>query len=117
MLNLGANRGDTVLRGLTEENYNGRSKSSSIDIIYSLECRKKFEGFKVKVKIRTAVSDRFPESVIYVEDISTHSYGTSLIPEKKVNFAGQLHSLGKEQAVKLVDLRLILSRVPEARSL
>ena len=141
LLDLGANRGDTILRWLTEEKYSGRSRISSIDTVYSLEHRKKFcilsfepngmfestlraterrmcaEGFKVKVKICTAVSDRFSESVIYIDDISTHSYGSSLIPEKKVNFAGQLHSLGKEQAVKLVDMRAILSRVPESTEL
>ena len=71
------------------------------------------EGFKVKVKTRTAVSDRFSNSLIYIDNISTHSYGTSLISEKKVNFGGQLHSLGMEQTVKLVDLRSILSRVPK----
>lgn len=141
LLDLGANRGDTILRWLTEENYSGRAKSSSIDKVYSSECRKKFcilsfepngifdhglhaierkmlaKGFKVKVKSRTAVSDRFSESLIYIDNISTHSYGTSLISEKKVNFGGELHPLGKEQTVKLVDLRSILSRVPKSTEL
>ena len=53
--------------------------------------------------------------MIYIDNISTHSYGTSLISEKKVNFKGQLHPLGMEQTVKLVDLRSILSRVPNIK--
>ena len=42
LLDLGANRGDTILRWLTEKNYNGRAKISSTDEIYSFEQRKKF---------------------------------------------------------------------------
>lgn len=136
LLDLGANRGDTIVRWLTEENYSGRAKTSSIDKVYDLELRKKFcvlsfelngmfdsrlhtvekrmraKGFNVKVKTRTAISDNFSDSTIYIDDVSTHSYGTSLISEKKVNFGGQLHSLGMEQPVRLVDLRSILSCVP-----
>jgi len=137
LLDLGANRGDTILRWLSAENYSGRARSSSIDEVYSLEYRKKFcilsfepngkfdsalhaiekrmslKGFKLKVKTRTAISDSFSESMIYIDDVSTHSYGTSLLSEKKVNFGGELHSLGTEQPVKLVDLRSILSCVPK----
>jgi len=138
LLDLGANRGDTILRWLTEKNYNGRAKSFSTDEIYSFEQRKKFcilsfepngifdtalleiekkmnkRGFKVKVKPRTAVSDIFSESVIYLDEISTHAYGTSLISGKKVNFEGQLHPLGKEQDVNLVDLTSIIKSIPKS---
>jgi len=136
-LDLGANRGDTILRWLTEENYNGRAKSDSISKVYKLEERRKFcilsfepngmfeprlntiqksmqaKGYKVKVKTRTAVSDIFSDSLIYIDGVSTHSYGTSLFSEKKVNFGGRLHPLGKGQSVKLVDLRAILSCIPK----
>ena len=42
LIDLGANRGDTILRWLTKEAYSGRSKTSNIDKIYSFEQRKKF---------------------------------------------------------------------------
>jgi len=138
LLDLGANRGDTILRWFMEKTYNGRAKISSTDEIYSFEQRKKFcilsfepngifdsalleieqemnkRGFKVKVKPRTAVSDKFSESVIYLDDVSTHAYGTSLISGKRVNFGGQLHPLGKEQHVYLVDLTSIIKSVPKS---
>ena len=113
LIDLGANRGDTILRWLTQEAYSGRAQSSAIDKIYSLNQRQAFcvlsfepnglfdstlleiekklceNGFRVKVKLRTAVSDRFAESLVYLDDVSTYSYGTSLISEKKVNFEGR----------------------------
>lgn len=137
LLDLGANRGDTIMRWFNNESYSGRAKSSVIDKLYSPEYRKKFcilsfepngmfdyelqaierrmraKGFEVKVKTRTAISDRFSQSKIYIDNVSTHSYGTSLLSEKKVNFGGQLHPLGTEQTVQLVDLRSILSCVPK----
>ena len=137
LVDLGANRGDTILRWLTEETYSGRARSSIIDEIYSLSQRQSFcvlsfepngifesklleiekklcnNGYKVKVKLRTAVSDRFAESLIYLDDVSTYSYGTSLLSEKKVNFEGKFHALGNEQPVTLVDLTSILKVLPD----
>ena len=102
------------MRWLTEESYSGRAKDQSVDKIYSLQARQEFcvlssepnskfdsvlralesrmqgRGFKVKVKTNTAVSDKFSRSMIYIDDVSTHSYGTSLLSEKKVNFGGKL---------------------------
>jgi len=72
------------------------------------------KGFKVKIKPHTAVLDRFGESVIYLDNVSSHAYGSSLKSAKKVNFEGHLHSLGREQHVNLVDLGAILKVVPEA---
>ena len=135
LLDLGGNRGDTILRWLTEKSYSGRAKDQSVDKFYSLQARQEFcvlsfepnskfasilhtveskmqeRGFKVKVKTNTAVSDKFSRSMIYIDDASTHSYGTSLLPEKKVNFGGKFHSLGKGQSVNLVDLTLIMSSI------
>lgn len=137
LIDLGANRGDTILRWLTKDTYSGRSKTSIIDQFYSFEQRKKFcvlsfepnrkfesvlllierkmseLAFRVKVKPQTAVSDRFGKSKIYVDDVSTHSYGTSLMPDKKVNFQGKYHALGKAQEVKLVDLASIIKVIPQ----
>lgn len=137
LIDLGANRGDTILRWLTKETYSGRSKTSNIDKIYSFEQRKKFcvlsfepnrkfesvllqieqemskLAFKVKVKLQTAVSDRFGDSIIYLDDVSTHSYGTSLVPEKKVNFQGKYHALGKAQQVNLVDFASVIKVIPQ----
>lgn len=136
-LDLGGNRGDTILRWLTEESYSGRAKDQSVDKIYSLQARQEFcvlsfepnskfdsvlralesrmqgRGFKVKVKTNTAVSDKFSRSMIYIDDVSTHSYGTSLLSEKKVNFGGKFHTLGKGHPVNLVDLNLIMSSIPK----
>merc|ERR1719261_461406 len=42
LLDLGANRGDTILRWFTDERFTGRAKSSSVDGIYSLRQRQKF---------------------------------------------------------------------------
>ena len=135
-LDLGANRGDTILRWLTRTSYSGRAKTSSIDRMYDLKQRQNFcvlsfepneifdatllgiekemnqKGFKTKVILQTAVSDKFSESVIYLDDVSTHSYGTSLIADKKVNFGGHYHSLGKNQTVRLVSLSAILRSIP-----
>ena len=85
LLDLGANRGDTILRWFSNESYSGRSRTSSIDKVYSFELRTKFcvlsfepndifnrtlinlekelirKGFKVKIKPHTAVFDRFGE--------------------------------------------------------
>ena len=137
LLDLGGNRGDSILRWLTEKSYSGRAKDQSVDKFYSLQARQEFcvlsfepnskfasvlhtvesslqeRGFKVKVKTNTAVSDKFSRSMIYIDDASTHSYGTSLLPEKKVNFGGKFHKLGKGQPVNLVDLTLIMSSIPK----
>ena len=136
LVDLGANRGDTIMRWLTEELYSGRAKSSEVDRTYSVEQRKKFcvlsfepngmfdsrllklgkemyeQGFKVKVKLRTAASTQFAKSYIYVDNVSPTSFGTSLIPDKKINFEGKLHALGERQPVDLVDLVSILRVVP-----
>jgi len=135
LLDLGANRGDTILRWFTEKSYSGRSRKSEVDLLYSLEQRRKFcvlsfepndhfsselqkiekdmnhMGFRTLAKVNTAVSDKFGRAVIYIDDVSTNAFGTSLIPDKKVNFGGKLHSLGNKQAVKLVDLTAILNSI------
>ena len=137
LLDLGANRGDTILRWFTEERFTGRAKSSTIDVIYNLKQRQKFcvlsfepnlgfasvlkkvekdmnaRSFKSKVVVGAAVSDKFSESKVYLDETSTHSYGSSLLVDKKVNFGGQLHSLGRNQSVTLLDFTAILKSIPK----
>jgi len=137
LLDLGANRGDTILRWFTEERFTGRAKSSTLDVLYNLKQRQKFcvlsfepnlgfasvlkkiekdmnaRGFKSKAVVGAAVSDKFSESTIYLDETSTHSFGTSLLVDKKVNFGGQLHSLGRNQSVSLLDFTAILKSIPE----
>ncbi|CAL6339321.1 unnamed protein product [Bathycoccus prasinos] len=136
LLDLGANRGDTILRWFTEERFTGRARDSSLDRLYSLKQRQNFcvlsfepnlmfssvlkqveksmndRGFKSKVILGAAVSDKFSKSVVYLDESSTHAYGTSLLADKKVNFAGQLHPLGRNQSVNLIDFAAILKAIP-----
>lgn len=136
LFDLGANRGDTILRWFTEPNYNGRAKSSQIDLIYTFEQRKEFcvlsfepnakfnsgllkiekemnkKGFKSKVKTETAVSNKFANSMMYIDNISTNSYGSSLLKDKKVNFNGKYLSLGTSLPVRLVNFTALLDSVP-----
>lgn len=124
------------MRWFTEERFTGRAKSSSIDSIYHLKQRQDFcvlsfepnlrftsvlkkveknmnaRGFRSKVVVGAAVSDKFSESFVYLDESSTHSYGTSLLSDKKVNFGGQLHSLGRNQSVNLMDFTAILESIP-----
>lgn len=137
LLDLGANRGDTILRWFTEERFTGRAKSSSLDDIFNLKQRQNFcvlsfepnlsfsstlqkveknmnaRGFKTKVIVGAAVSDKASVSVVYLDESSTHAYGTSLLVDKKVNFGGQLHSLGRNQSVNLLDFTTILKSIPK----
>ena len=142
LFDLGANRGDTIERWFSEKMFKGRNNGwDSVDNMFPAEERKEFcvasfepnprftetlqkvsevanaGGHRSKVFTNTAVGDKDGIVSLFLDESSTHGYGSSVVESKKVNFGGKYHSLGKKTMARQVELRSMLEELAKGKLL